>query len=315
MEAQRLVYVLTTNCDDSYADMALVSMLSVNLSNPDIKTLLLVDAESLAALERRNHKILELKAAIMAVDTPPGSPVFRSRWMKTQVGQFVRGDIIYLDVDTLVRRPLEAQSQFEAVFGAVADAPGLKPSEDPERLRISRMIGWNPGHTYFNSGFFYYRSSPAVDRFFEKWHSLWYDTRSATNGKDQPAFNAAITLADFDVQELAETFNHQIPLSWINCQQSKVWHFWESSRMSDDILDELTRLSADLPMDRLRTKVGRAIEKSTPAANSNRLAAALEILSVDAGWQRKLLIQKSRLSQREFLRWTLRRLSGRSASP
>ncbi len=307
----KLVYVLTTDCNDSYADMALVSMLSVGLSNPDIPISLLVDSQSLDALQANRHKILQIGASVVAVDTPQGSAVFRSRWMKTQVGHLVRGNVIYLDADTLVRKPIGALRQNGVVFSAVADAPGLEPCEDPRRLSISQAMGWSPEHTYYNSGLFYYESTPEVDRFFAKWHALWHDAKSETKFKDQPSFNAAISLAEFEIVELSETNNHQITLSWTNCHQSNIWHFWESSRMSGDILEELTTLSADLPINQLSEKVQKAMTKCTPAAHSNRLAAVMDLLSIDTELQRKLLIQKSRLSTTEFLLWTLQKLVGR----
>ncbi|WP_323355971.1 hypothetical protein [Cyanobium gracile] len=307
----KLVYVLTTNCRDPYADMVLVSMLSVGLSNPEITTVLVVDTISMEALTASNHKLLEISDSVIAIDTPPGSGVFRSRWMKTQVGHFIQGAVIFIDADTIVRRAIDWPRHFNSGFGAVADAPYVEASEDPHRLQVSVDIGWNQDRTYYNSGFFYYVSSPAMERFFETWHSLWQDNRDRTNNKDQPSFNAAITLAAFDEQELPETFNHQITMSWKDCQRSKVWHFWESSRMPGDILDELTRQSADLPIGQLTEKVRLAISKNTPAAYSNRQARALEFLSIDPELQRKLLIQKSRLSTTEFLRWSLRKLVGR----
>lgn len=307
-EKLKLVYVLTTDGKGSYADMALVSMLSAGLTNPDISTLLLIDEQSLDVLERSHHKILQINASIVAIATPPGSAVFRSRWIKTQAGHLVRGNVVYLDSDTLVRKPIDDLSQMKGVFGAVADAPGLSPSEDPRRLAISRSMGWSPDHTYYNGGFFYYQSTPEVDRFFERWHSLWLDMKSETNLKDQPSFNAAITLADFDAVDLSESYNHQITLSWTNCQQSNIWHFWESSRMSGDILEELTNLSTELPIDQLTNQVDKAIKKRSPAGFSNRLAVAMDLLSIDTEIQRKLLIQKSRLSAKEFLKWSLKKL-------
>ncbi len=311
----KLVYVLTTNCKDSYADMVFVSMLSVGLSNPDLSTVLLVDTISMEALKASKHKLLDISDSVVAVDTPPGSGVFRSRWMKTQVGQFIQGSVIFLDADTIMRGRIDWPNDFDSEFGAVADAPGLGASEDPQRLEVSEKIGWNPANTYYNSGFFYYVSSPSIARFFETWHALWQDTKARTNHKDQPSFNAAITLAEFKEQELPVTFNHQITLSWKDCQQSKVWHFWESSRMSGDILDELTRQSADLSIDKLRANVHRAMIKNTPAAFSNRLARAMDVLSINPENQRKLLIQRSRLSTTEFLRWSLAKLVGRRSSP
>lgn len=305
-ESLKLVYVLTTNGRDSYADMAMVSMLSANLSNPDIPTFLLVDADSLKALQSHKHKILELNVSILAIDTPPGSAVFRSRWIKTQVGRLVRGNVAYLDADTLVRKSIDGLRQISALFSAVADAPSMEP--DPRRLKISQAMGWNPNHTYYNSGFFFYRSSPEIDRFFEKWHALWHDAKSETNYEDQPAFNAAITLADFDAEELSETYNHQITMSWTDCQNSNIWHFWESSRMRGDILEELTILSADLSINELSKNVRKAIAKRTPAAHSNRLALGMDLLSIDTELQRKLLIQRSRLSAKEFMQWSLQKL-------
>lgn len=310
-ERPNLVYVLTTDCRDVYADMALVSMLSVGLSNPGITTMLLVDTISMVALQKYRHKLLQISDSIVTVDTPSGSAVFRSRWLKTQVGQFIQGKVICLDVDTIVRSSIDWLDQFHSDFGAVADAPMLVAKQDTSKLLMSEKMGWNPQGTYYNSGFFYFVSSPAVTRFFETWHLLWQDSKDTINHQDQPSFNAAITRADFKEQELAESFNLQITQSWKNCQQSKVWHFWESSRMGGDILEELTHQSAYLSLDQLRGKVQHAVTKRTPAGYANHLARVMDLLSIEPELQRRLLIQKSRLSRTQFLQWSLGKLVGR----
>lgn len=307
----KLVYVLTTSCIDRYADMALVSMLSVALTNPEITTVLLVDTISLKALKASHHRLLEISDSVVAVNTPPGSGEFRSRWIKTQVGLFIQGAVIYLDIDTIIRGSIDWPSNFHGEFGAVPDSPGKATWENPRRLEVSKKLGWNPATTYYNGGFFYYVTSPATNRFFETWHSLWQETHEIVNNKDQPSFNAAITIADFKEKELPESFNHQILLSWKNCHQSKVWHFQHSSRMNGDILDELTRESSNLSIDELRARVSQAMKKNTPAAYSNHFARAMDLLLIDPEVQRKLLLQKSRLSTAEFLEWSLRKLVGR----
>lgn len=163
-----LVYVLTTDCRDFYADMALVSMLSVGLSNPGITTVLLVDTISMGALQKYRHKLLKISDSIVTVDTPSGSALFRSRWLKTQVGQFVQGKVICLDVDTIVRSSIDWLNHFDSDFGAVADAPMLEAKQDTFNLLMSEKMGWNPKGTYYNSGFFYFVSSPAVTRFLRR---------------------------------------------------------------------------------------------------------------------------------------------------
>src|SRR6516164_5006902 len=87
----RIVYVISSDGCDAYADMALVSILSVQISNPGFKILAVCDEKSAHALSANRHRLLEVCNEFISVPTPDGERSFRSRWIKTQLCRYVQG--------------------------------------------------------------------------------------------------------------------------------------------------------------------------------------------------------------------------------
>jgi hypothetical protein len=99
-------YVLTTGGRDRHAEMTRASVTSVRISNPNKKLVIVIDTESLSNLKAASHDLLDLADEWIAVEVPEGTKEYRNRWMKTQLISFVNCDAIFLDSDTLVRKPL-----------------------------------------------------------------------------------------------------------------------------------------------------------------------------------------------------------------
>src|SRR5204862_1858016 len=114
----RVVYVLTSDGRDAYADMALVSMLSVRISNPGLGIFVVCDEKSAITLRAKKHRMLAVCDQFITVPTPDGEPNFRHRWIKTQLCRYVDGNVLYIDADTLMRGSLADLHQLVSELGA-----------------------------------------------------------------------------------------------------------------------------------------------------------------------------------------------------
>jgi FkbM family methyltransferase len=281
----RVVYVVTSDGYDAYADMALVSMLSVRISNPGLGILAVCDEKSALALSGKEHRLLEVCDEMISVPTSDGEAVFRNRWIKTQLCRYVRGSVLYLDADTLVRGSLADLHHLVSELGAVANHNGATLSEQiwTEDRQVFEGMGWPSNfQAYLNSGFFFFKPCPRVHEFFAKWHELWLAGVSA-NGRlrDQPSFNSAIVLSGVKMKLLPSTFNAQLAKSW-NCSSGAVvWHFYASEWKSGSPFSHLVNVANSLSLSRLHRLTWRALTAPAPWPNfgwfARRLAAGVDL--------------------------------------
>jgi hypothetical protein len=228
----QIVYVLTTDGNDSHADLNLVSAMSARIHNPAAKIVLVCDEESAAALKQSSHRICSIVDSIVSVSTPDGAAGFRNRFVKTRMRQAVEGPFLYLDADTVVRGSLGA-----AVFNDcdMASAPNHSGSGTPHEipggeLATFSQLNWDtPSRWYVNGGVHFFQDNARVHRFFDEWHKRWQQCSSST-GKhfDQPALNSALNSCDLRFQWLPEGWNAQIHARPFTAANATIWHFYTS---------------------------------------------------------------------------------------
>jgi hypothetical protein len=193
-------------------------------------------------------------------------------------------------------------------MGVVADGLTKSSAERPEFLAISRDIGWNPDSLYFNGGMFCCRPSERTRNFFRLWHELWLQSSAITAYRDQPSFNAALSRSGLNIVNLPSIYNTQLWLSWTPAAKAKIWHFWYSTGDHSHVLAELLSSAPVSDTEKLRKQIIKAARKATPAPGKNFIAIMMRLFRVSPEIQRKVLIQRSRLTGCEFLRWLQQRL-------
>ena len=223
-----LVYVVTSDGKDIFADMVLLSILSVRVSNPGVPIVALCDMKSAHALRRAKHRLLELCDQVISGDTPEGPSTFRNRWIKTQLPKYVQGPALYLDADTLVRRPLSDLMENVQTFGGVTNHHGLTMSEQiwEEDFRELEEMGWPLEFScYFNGGVFFWRNNRDVDGFYDRWHGLWLrSAKKLGRLRDQPALNTALLQSGLQVQVLPDEYNWQVMFRPIDAPEARQLH-------------------------------------------------------------------------------------------
>ena len=209
----KIVYVLVSSEADFYFEMLQLSLCSLRLYHPK------EDTEVVVAMDRDTYLRLVNKASFID-DITPIIPVIpqgyttmqRSRYLKTKLRELVVGDFLYLDIDTIVCRPLNEADYFKGDICAVLDNhKGQIPSNQLEGLP-SGLKKWKKlkGTTAFNSGVVYSKDTKDARCFFRLWHELWKYTSTQGCNYDQVSLRKTVQESEIEVQELDGRWNCQV---------------------------------------------------------------------------------------------------------
>lgn len=206
----KLVYVLTCNPERHYIEQALISVFSARYWNPDAHIALIVDDLTDQLLEGRRSLLEYISEKIVVPFADPAlSSVYRSRWIKTSVRQFVKGRYLFIDCDTIIAGSLESLDQIDIEVGAVPDSllsvkEYCKRMFDPVDNR-AKLVGYDLSKEeyYFNSGVMLVGESERCYKLYELWHSYWL--RFAEKGllADQPT----LARANIEMNHLIKTMD------------------------------------------------------------------------------------------------------------
>ena len=270
-----IAYVITSDGQDIFADMALVSMLSVRATNARARILLVCDASSANALGKFRHRVLEVCDNLVKVDTPDGEPTFRNRWIKTQLCRHVSGPCLYVDSDMLVRGSLSDLPSLVEELGVVANNNRTDFADQlwVEDADFLGRMGWPRTFPFYaNGGLQFYRQCAGVERFYEAWHQLWLDGVNATGRlKDQPSLNTAIGESGVRVARLPEKYNLQLRAGHRGVSTALVWHFWTSLKLEDSSFSRLLMAAPSASLGELKRRVHRVIARPYAYPNQDFL--------------------------------------------
>ena len=268
-------YVITSDGDDIFADMALVSVLSVRATNPHATVLLVCDARSASALGQSRHRLLGVCDDVVAIETPDGEPTFRNRWIKTQLCRYVPGPALYVDADMLVRGSLSDLPFLAQELGVVANhnQPDFAEQIWAEDADFLGRMGWPRSFPFYaNGGLQFYQSCVGTERFYAKWHSLWLAGVKATGRlRDQPSLNTAILESGVRVARLPEKYNLQLRASRAGVSTALIWHFWAAIELEDSAFRRLVQAVPAVSLSELDRRVRRVIAHPYPYPNQDCL--------------------------------------------
>ena len=232
----KIVYCIVSNDKDIYLEQAWVSIYTLRRHNPDAEVILLVDKGTESALIGKRGDIRELVTEVVAVDTPEGyNAMQRSRYLKTNFRQFISGDLLFIDADTVVGGSLAGIDNIEAEIACVPDGHRrlCEVSEyDFIRHWLCSIYGEMTfdDEYYFNSGVIYVKDTPRMHAFFADWYETWkYSAFEKELSLDQPALFMANKKNGHIIKELPGEFNCQIADSLKYFHGGLIIHFFNVS--------------------------------------------------------------------------------------
>lgn len=208
----KFVYALISAPNDFYVEQAYLSVISLRRHNPEASVCILSDNETADFLQTSNHQLLNYVNELKRIEMPNLlSQVQRSRYIKTSMRRHIEGDFLYLDSDTVICREIPEIKDI-ANIGAVNEWH-QRNKISPQRinyLQVTNKENWD-NNRYFNGGVLYVKDTEKCHRFFELWHSLWYeDLVKFKIHKDQPTLSLSNSIMDNIIEELDDSFNCQL---------------------------------------------------------------------------------------------------------
>lgn len=191
----KIVYVLTSTSKDHYYNQMLISVLSIlkHIKNP--KIVVLVDELTFETLHHDRSEIFNY-AEIIKINTPKQySNVEKSRYIKTSARQYVDGDYLFVDTDTLICQNIDSFIDFSAELSFVEDSHlPLAERESMDLIKIKNTFselgyGFPIEKEYYNSGVYWVKDTKETKVFFENWHQEWKNCCEKGVPIDQPSLN------------------------------------------------------------------------------------------------------------------------------
>ncbi|GHT52597.1 hypothetical protein FACS1894106_1670 [Spirochaetia bacterium] len=237
----KYVYILTSSKTDLYYEQFFLSATSLRLYNPDAYIVALVDKKTKAELNGTRIGYEKIVSETIVVDVPAEfSQKEASRWIKTSITGYVIGDFLFIDCDTIITGKLKDDFSPDIKIGAVPDCHvplskhHLREYFQQEDVQTGFYSSMKNDFRY-NGGLIYCNGSAEALLFFDKWHSLWQESRNKGNSQDMPALNQANYVLGNAITELGGEWNCQISHNGLPfLYDAKIIHYYATSLIAFD---------------------------------------------------------------------------------
>ena len=257
----KLLYILVSSKADVYLEQAYVSATSARLRNPEAFITLLTDTATEESFGTRGAQDAAFRAIFDEVVVAPLDPSLpamkRSRLLKTGMREYVKGDFLFIDADTVVARPLD---DIDAVDASLAACRDLHASflEHPHRratINMCKRLGFDVSgsENYFNSGMLLVKDTPENHSFFELWQKNYLNGESAGIKPDQPSFAQTDAAMGFPVKQLPGEWNCQVQNGIRYLKNAYILHYMVTN-ISSGQEDKLYSLNAKELLLRVRNE-------------------------------------------------------------
>ncbi len=213
-----LVYVLTCAADATYIEQALMAIWSARYWNPTARIVLLIDditSSLLHAGDKRGEILKYIDEEVVSTFTGDKSMLYRSRWIKTKVRELVKGELLFVDSDTICCRSLADVDNFDCEIGAIPESmlpvAQFHPSLLQQAKERCQLYGLDITHEefYWCSGVLYAKDTPCVHKLFDRWHQLWKDSFEQGNVfADQPPLARANADCGHIISRIPDSYNN-----------------------------------------------------------------------------------------------------------
>ena len=118
----KIVYVVTCSEKNTYLEQAMLSVYSARLHNPTAEIYVVTDKESADSITGKRSEIKKYLTNILVFDTPKEfNAMKKSRFLKTNLRELIKGDFIYIDTDTVICQPLDEVDDIKEDVSGVAN--------------------------------------------------------------------------------------------------------------------------------------------------------------------------------------------------
>lgn len=230
----KIVYTLVSDNSDTYLEQALLAVYSLRLHNPLTIVELVVDQFTAKTIVEQREEIKKYITNLIEVKVPSDlNKVQRSRYLKTNLRKFVKGDYLFIDCDTVICGKLDEIDKFDGDLGMVADVNGDLPLNDSTVIERCHKAGFTnlKDKPYFNSGVIFSRDTETSHRLYEEWYELWQQSNEKGIPYDQPALCQANLNLEFPIHEMDGIWNCQFKYTngYKFLNKAKILHYYSNN--------------------------------------------------------------------------------------
>ncbi|WP_302787540.1 hypothetical protein [Phocaeicola coprophilus] len=230
----KIVYALVSDGNGFYFEKAYLSAWSVKHYNPNAHITLILDNKTRQVLDAETYtnfiKLVDEEIVVPFNDNSTNTE--KSRWLKTKLRELVKGDFLFLDVDTIACSDLSDIDNTIGSIGFTWDFNCLF-SENPSRYYYAKLMrryfnqDINFDGYYFNSGVCYAKDDVKAYDFFSTWHENWLHTRNQGYLRDQLSLLKTTSDLSSYVNEISGSYNCQISTNLRYLHDAKIIHFYK----------------------------------------------------------------------------------------
>lgn len=241
----KIVFVLTSKESDIYLEQLWVSIYSLRrlMTYDEAHIVLLTDSITNETLKGVRNKFLTLvnEKIVIPLDKSM-TGLQRSRWLKTKSRDLVKGDMIYIDSDTIFVDRLDKLDEIGCELGAVRDCHVARVDSfhawDAKRSKpfIERCMRLGVDVTKesvtYNGGMFYAKDTEKAHRFFDMWHEEYLKGVRIGINTDQPSLTKVNMELGHPIEEISGIWNCQMIYGVKYLNDAKILHYYATSTTS-----------------------------------------------------------------------------------
>lgn len=229
----QIVYTLISSETDYFLEELWVSLYSLRQFHPSVPVNVLVD-ESTKVYLSRFPELCAMITKIVVVPVPESyNAKQRSRVLKTSFRQYLNGNLLFMDTDTVVCKPLDEIDTLTCDLACVPEMhlPFAKMPFAPfDTVKATFGVDVHDCQYYFNSGVMYVADTPTAHEFFKRWNERWtFSCFERGNSQDEPAFCLVNKEMGFVIQPLNDIYNAQVAMSLKYFADAAIVHWWHMS--------------------------------------------------------------------------------------
>ncbi len=233
------VYVLTSATDNNYPEQALMSVYTARYHNPEAYIVLVVDDQTDKIFTGSRAEIIRLLSEKIVVPLSEKMTMMdKSRWLKTNMRNIVKGDFLFIDCDTIITQSLAEID--DCLYNVAAVPESHLPVKQFNKFLYDKVkeyatkTGWDVDKEkyYFSSGVIYVKDLPENYKLYELWHTYWKEGREIGVSIDQPSFAKANIAMNHPVEILDGKWNCVMYTHETFAYSSKILHFCSFRNMS-----------------------------------------------------------------------------------
>ena len=226
----KVLYVLVSSPNDIFLEQTILSIFSLRKHSPNIKVSILVDDVTASTFVGSRAMILNIidENIVIELDNKYSNK-YKSRILKTNMRNYVEGDFLFIDSDTIILDDLSTLERNDYEIAAVYEFNRpLNYLWDTSTLdeclaRFDYKVELND--ELFNSGVMWIKDTPKNHHFFAQWHSKWKYGAEQDVLFDQPSLFITNKENEHFIKQLSGIWNCQGAYCLNYIRKVKIFHY------------------------------------------------------------------------------------------